>query len=175
MTRSLPDRHHPGRRMANGGKRWRAGQGLLPRINGSVLHFCISIMSAAGIMLPFRLAMITREPAITSRTMSTPNASASTLFVLSGPVVMCRKNTRWTPIWAIARTARPSGIPAAQSSDVLATQNDSVVRIRCHKQPNAIDDRAGENWFVLVAHYRPVAGSAIGNFVVDSHGATPIR
>ena len=34
------------------------------------------------------------DPATTRVTMSMPNASASTLLVLSGPVVMCRKNTR---------------------------------------------------------------------------------
>src|SRR5665213_2934988 len=50
-----------------------------------------------------RFAMIHSEPPITSTTMRTPNASAMTLLVLSGPVVMCRKNTRCTPICAIAR------------------------------------------------------------------------
>ena len=55
---------------------------------------CISISSAGGIMLSFRSAMIHSEPTTTRITMSTPNASASTLLVLSGPVVMCRKNTR---------------------------------------------------------------------------------
>src|SRR6266581_1761497 len=34
------------------------------------------------------------EPAATMITMSTPNASASTLLVFSGPEVMCRKKTR---------------------------------------------------------------------------------
>ena len=67
--------------------------------------------------------------------MSTPNASASTLLVLSGPVVMCRKNTRCTPIWAMASTARPSGTPGAQSSDVLATQNDVAVRMTARTNP----------------------------------------
>jgi len=38
--------------------------------------------------------MIHSDPPTTKVTMSTPNASASTLLVLSGPVVMCRKNTR---------------------------------------------------------------------------------
>ncbi len=53
------------------------------------------IGSADGIsMLAFISAMIHIEPATTTNTMSTPKASASTLLVLSGPVVMCRKNTR---------------------------------------------------------------------------------
>ncbi len=55
---------------------------------------CMFIMPAGGIMLPFRFVMIKSEPATTKVTMSKPNASASTLFVLSGPVVMCRKKTR---------------------------------------------------------------------------------
>jgi hypothetical protein len=38
-----------------------------------------------------KFVMIHSEPAITTATISTPNASASTLFVLSGPDVMCRK------------------------------------------------------------------------------------
>jgi hypothetical protein len=54
----------------------------------------ISSPDGVGIMFALRLAMIQSEPAITSATMSTPKASARTLLVLSGPVVMWRKNTR---------------------------------------------------------------------------------
>jgi hypothetical protein len=43
------------------------------------------ISSAGGIMFSFKLDMIQSEPATTSVTMSTPNASASTLLVLSDP------------------------------------------------------------------------------------------
>jgi hypothetical protein len=50
--------------------------------------------SSGDIILAFRLAMIRSEPATTKVTMSTPNASTGTLFVLSGAVVMCRKKTR---------------------------------------------------------------------------------
>jgi hypothetical protein len=46
------------------------------------------ISSAGGIMFSFKLDMIHSEPAATIVTMSTPNASASTLLVLSGPVVI---------------------------------------------------------------------------------------
>lgn len=46
------------------------------------------------IMFAFISATIHIVPATTTKTMSTPKASASTLLVLSGPVVMCRKNTR---------------------------------------------------------------------------------
>ena len=55
---------------------------------------CMFISSVGGIMLSFRFVMIQSDPATTRVTMSTPNASASTLLVLSGPVVMCRKKTR---------------------------------------------------------------------------------
>src|ERR1700722_1047578 len=96
---------------------------------------CRFIRSPDGIMFVFRLAMIHTEPAITSKTMSTPNASASTLLVLSGPVVMCRKKTRCTPIWAMARTARPRATPGPQSSDVLATQKEIAVRMTARASP----------------------------------------
>src|SRR6516164_4066689 len=49
---------------------------------------CKFISSVCGIKFSFKLAMITRDPARTRNTMSTPNASARTLLVLSGPVVM---------------------------------------------------------------------------------------
>ena len=44
---------------------------------------------------------------------ATPKASASTLLVLSGPVVMWRKKTRWTPICAIANAASATGTAGA--------------------------------------------------------------
>ena len=47
-----------------------------------------------GIMLALRLAMIQHEPAMTRNTISTPKARARILFVLSGPLPMCRKKTR---------------------------------------------------------------------------------
>jgi len=53
--------------------------------------------------------MITTEPAITSATMSTPNAKRRAYgWVLSGPVVIVQEEDQnGTPIWAIARTAKP--------------------------------------------------------------------
>ena len=65
--------------------------------------------------------MIQSEPAITSATIRTPNASASTLLVLSGAVLMCRKKTRCTPICAIASTISATGMPGPQIRDVLST------------------------------------------------------
>ena len=55
---------------------------------------CKFISSAGHIMLSFRLVMIQSDPTTTRNTMRMPNASASTLLALSGPVVMCRKKTR---------------------------------------------------------------------------------
>ena len=55
---------------------------------------CISMMADAGIMFALRCAMIHSEPATTRVTTSSPKASASTLLVLSGPVPICRKNTK---------------------------------------------------------------------------------
>jgi hypothetical protein len=51
----------------------------------SLVCVCKFISWSGDIMLAFRLAMIQSEPATTRVTMSTLNASASTLFVLSGP------------------------------------------------------------------------------------------
>jgi hypothetical protein len=42
------------------------------------------------VMFAFKSLMIHKEPATTRVTMSMPNASASTLLVLSGPVVSAR-------------------------------------------------------------------------------------
>jgi hypothetical protein len=55
---------------------------------------CKFIGSPEGIMFAVMSLMIHSEPATTRKTIRTPNASARTLLVLSGPVVMCRKNTR---------------------------------------------------------------------------------
>jgi hypothetical protein len=61
------------------------------------LQCCILMLIGALdgiIMFAFISAMIHIVPATTTNTMSKPKASASTLFVLSGPLVTCRKNTR---------------------------------------------------------------------------------
>src|SRR5215831_886778 len=97
---------------------------------------CRSISSRPGIRVLLRSVMIYSEPATTRNTISTPNASASTLLVLSGPVVMWRKKTRCTPIWAMASTARPSGMPGGQINEVFATQKDVPVRITASASPS---------------------------------------
>ncbi len=60
---------------------------------------CICMIWSIGIRLWLRLAMIQSDPPITRSTIRTPNASASasTVLVLSGPVVMCRKITASPP------------------------------------------------------------------------------
>ena len=49
---------------------------------------CKFISSVCAAIFSFKLAMITSDPASTRNTMSTPNASARILLVLSGPLVM---------------------------------------------------------------------------------------
>ena len=73
--------------------------------------------------------MIQSEPVRSSSTISTPKASAMTLLTLSGPVVMWRKKTRWTPICAIARTTSATGMLGSQTSVVRAMKNDTVVSV----------------------------------------------
>ena len=58
------------------------------------IQCCMTFISSPDDMLPLRSVMIQSEPTTTRNTMSTPNASARTLLVLSGAVVMCRKKTR---------------------------------------------------------------------------------
>jgi hypothetical protein len=57
-------------------------------------YLCISMMAEAGIMFALRCAMIHSDPETMRATTSTPKASASTLLVLSAPVLICRKNTK---------------------------------------------------------------------------------
>ncbi len=71
--------------------------------------------------------MMNSEPPTTSTTISTPKASAIVLLRLSGPVVMCRKNTRCTPICATASTDIAIGMLGAHTRLVPATRNDTQV------------------------------------------------
>jgi cation diffusion facilitator family transporter len=75
-------------------------RGGKPARRGRIAQCCICrFMSAgSGAMFAFMCAMIQIVPIITRKTMRTPKASASTLLVLSGPLVMWRKKTRCTPI-----------------------------------------------------------------------------
>ena len=72
-----------------------SSDGVGPATSIGQCCICKSISSADGIiMFWLRSAMIHTEPAITKTMISTPKASASTLLVSSGPLVMCRKKTR---------------------------------------------------------------------------------
>ena len=66
-------------------------------------------------MFWFRLSMIHSEPPISSATISTPNASASTLFVLSRRRCQVQEETRCTPICATASTPSITGIAGPRS------------------------------------------------------------
>src|SRR5262249_47773688 len=107
----------------------------LIRFCQSVLHLQVHQLSGAAIMWALRSLMIHSDPATTRNTMRMPNPSASTLFVLSGAVVMCRKKTRWIPIWATARTTSPRATPGPHSSEVLATQKGVAVRSTAKLKP----------------------------------------
>ena len=72
------------------------------------------MLTYIGIMLAWRLAMIQIEPVMTRRTIRMPKARARMLFVLSGALPRCRKNTRWTPICAKASTTSPTGMRRPQ-------------------------------------------------------------
>ena len=84
--------------------------------------------------------MIHNEPAmIRSITIRTPNASAMTLLTLSGPVVMCRKNVRWTPICAIASTVSATGMLGVPRPAVVpAMKNDTMVSRVASAKPDQI-------------------------------------
>ncbi len=78
-------------------------------------------------MLEFMLLMIQTEPPISSTTNRTPKASAMTLLMLSGPVVMWRKNTRCTPIWAMAKTITATGTAGAHTNLACTTAKEQTV------------------------------------------------
>src|SRR5262249_50971695 len=92
-----------------------------------------------GIRLLLRLAKIQTEPAMTRKTISRPKARARMLFVLSGPLPRCRKNTRWTPICAKASTTNPTGMPGAQSKLVCDTMNEAIVARIARPSPAVYD------------------------------------
>ena len=71
--------------------------------------------------------MIQIEPAMTRKTISTPKARARMLFVLSGPLPICRKKTRWTPICAKASTIKPDRYARGPQQIVCDTTNEAIV------------------------------------------------
>ena len=79
--------------------------------------------------------MIHNEPPITTKTIKSPKASANTLLVLSGPVVMCRKKTRCPPICAIASTMMATGMRGCQTRLVPAIKNDVAVSRMASPRP----------------------------------------
>jgi len=57
-------------------------------------------------MFSFKFAIIHSDPPITKRYDEHTERKHQHVIGLSGPVVMCRKNTRCTPIWAMANIFR---------------------------------------------------------------------
>ena len=91
--------------------------------------------------------------------MSTPKASARTLLVLSGPVVTCRKNTRCTPICAMASTASAIGMLGVQTRSSAGSRKATTVSSAASAEPDDIADDAAAD---LVALAGLVAGRGVG-------------
>ena len=98
--------------------------------------------------------MIQSDPTMINMTMRTPNASASTLLALSGPVVMWMKKTRWTPIWAIASTTSASGMLGPQTRLVPAMKKATTVMKASQEKADQVAQKAFRH---LVAAGRLVA------------------
>ena len=124
-------------------------------------------------MFSFRSAMIQIEPAATRSTMRMPSASARTLLVLSGPVVICRKNTRCTPIWATARTAKPQKHAGRPEQRRVGDPKRYRRQGDCKNQSNRVDSCVGQRFAFCPGQRRAVSWRAIEPRV--THGRTPIR
>ena len=72
--------------------------------------------------------MMIMDPKISSPTTNMPNASERMLLVESGAELMCRKNTRCTPIWAIARTASNTGMLGDHTTLDDEAANETAVK-----------------------------------------------
>ena len=83
--------------------------------------------------------MIKMDPTITRKMIKTPKARATTLLVWSGPLPRCKKKTRWTPIWAKARTISPIGTPGGHNKFVCDTTKDAIVSRIANPSPAVYD------------------------------------
>ena len=88
VSQKWPTPKHVNRSKERDGFRRSVSAGLEYLVQRCIRKF---IRSDDGIMFAFRSVMIHVEPATTMNTISRPNANASTLSVLSGPVVMCQE------------------------------------------------------------------------------------
>jgi hypothetical protein len=71
--------------------------------------------------------MMIIDPKMTSPTTKTPKARDRMLLVESGAVLMCKKKTKCTPICAIARTARSTGMLGPQTELEEEAAKDAAV------------------------------------------------
>ena len=124
-----------------------------------------------GIMLSLRLFMIDSDPAITKDTIRMPNASASTLFVLSGAVLMCRKKTRVNAHLCDGEDGKPQGT-VLEDSDVFATQKDVAVRRMARNNPARVDEHF---WYEARPCVSPGARSYRVSVEHDFHHRTRMR
>ena len=79
--------------------------------------------------------MIHKDPPTTSVTISTPNARASALLVLSGAEVRWRKKTRCTPICAIASATSAMTMPGPQIKSVRTMKKEAAVSAAASTRP----------------------------------------
>ena len=115
--------------------------------------------------------MIQIVPTITRKTIRTPNASARTLFVLSGPLVMWRKKTRCTPIWAIARTTSPTATPGPHKARSRRYPEGNARQQQGETETDHISDGLADNAVVRGA-WRDVWQVLT---LVLAHHSVPIR
>ena len=121
--------------------------------------------------------MIQSDPTMISITMRTPKASASTLFALSGPVVMWMKKTRWMPIWAIASTTSAKR-DARPPDQVGSGDEEGDAGDECRQEES---DRVAQKAFhhlVAAGRLIPRCGVAVIENRIDvglAHQPTPNR
>ena len=107
--------------------------GMTPRLIGAAMPK-VAAWAADGAMArstPPPCAIITTSALLLAMAAD----GAITVLVLSGPVVTCRKNTRCTPICAMAKTTSATGMPGPQIRPVCGAQNDAAVSSTASARP----------------------------------------
>jgi hypothetical protein len=77
------------------------------------------------------------DPKMTRPTTNTPKASDKMLLVESGAVLMCKKNTKCTPICAIASTASRTGMLGPHTWLDEEAAKEAAVSMTARTRPNA--------------------------------------
>lgn len=103
-----------------------------------------------GIMLLLRLEMIQTEPMMMRKTTSTPKARAGILFVLSGPLRRCRKNTRWDADLREGEYDQSDGKPKLHGRNASSHGGMPPIsaRVRSRFEPRAVVSRHSRSFAV---------------------------